>query len=243
MKILIIRHGDPDYSIDSLTEKGWREAALLSERLEKMDIDDFYVSPLGRARDTARDTLRRVGKTAEVLPWLEEFRGRTCSPHTAEFKLPWNLTPQYWTLQPELYSKDEWRENGLFRTGNVEEIYDETADGVDELLARYGYIRDGAIYRCEQNSDKTIALVCHFALGMVILSHILGVSPVVMWQCFFMPTSSVTTLVTEERRPGEVFFKCMQVGDTSHLYAGGEPVSRSGLFQEIYGQDGVKAAQ
>ena len=29
MKILIIRHGDPDYSIDSLTEKGWREAELL----------------------------------------------------------------------------------------------------------------------------------------------------------------------------------------------------------------------
>ena len=26
MKILIIRHGDPDYAADSLTEKGWREA-------------------------------------------------------------------------------------------------------------------------------------------------------------------------------------------------------------------------
>ena len=28
MKLIIIRHGDPDYSIDSLTEKGWREAEL-----------------------------------------------------------------------------------------------------------------------------------------------------------------------------------------------------------------------
>ncbi len=26
MKLLIVRHGDPDYSIDSLTPKGWREA-------------------------------------------------------------------------------------------------------------------------------------------------------------------------------------------------------------------------
>ena len=25
MKLLIVRHGDPDYTIDSLTEKGWRE--------------------------------------------------------------------------------------------------------------------------------------------------------------------------------------------------------------------------
>lgn len=33
MKIMIIRHGEPDYSIDSLTEKGWREAEYLSEML------------------------------------------------------------------------------------------------------------------------------------------------------------------------------------------------------------------
>ena len=33
MRILIIRHGDPDYEIDGLTEKGKREAALLAKRL------------------------------------------------------------------------------------------------------------------------------------------------------------------------------------------------------------------
>lgn len=32
MRIFIIRHGDPDYSIDGLTEKGKREAELLRER-------------------------------------------------------------------------------------------------------------------------------------------------------------------------------------------------------------------
>ena len=35
MKLLIIRHGEPDYTIDSLTEKGWREAEYLSEMLVK----------------------------------------------------------------------------------------------------------------------------------------------------------------------------------------------------------------
>ena len=30
MKIIFIRHGEPNYEIDSLTEKGWREAELLS---------------------------------------------------------------------------------------------------------------------------------------------------------------------------------------------------------------------
>lgn len=31
MRILLIRHGDPDYVRDTLTEKGHREAALLGE--------------------------------------------------------------------------------------------------------------------------------------------------------------------------------------------------------------------
>lgn len=62
MKLLIIRHADPDYSIDSLTEKGRREAELLADRLCRMEIAAFYVSPLGRAQDTASYTLKRMGK-------------------------------------------------------------------------------------------------------------------------------------------------------------------------------------
>lgn len=243
MKILIIRHGEPDYSIDSLTPKGWREAELLAERLAKQPADAYYVSPMGRARDTAKPTLEKLGVEATVLPWLHEFRAKVINPQTGEKMIPWNLSPQYWTLQKELYDKDEWVTHGLYRTGDVEAIYRETAEGVDRLLEEWGYVRQGALYRCEQNTDATIVLFCHFALGMAILSHILGVSPVVMWEGFFLPTSSVTTLITEERSKGQIFFKCMQIGDTSHLYAGGEPVSRAGLYPEIFGQGTVKEAQ
>ena len=44
MRIIFIRHGDPDYEHDSLTEKGWREAALLAERVSAWRVTDFYVS-------------------------------------------------------------------------------------------------------------------------------------------------------------------------------------------------------
>ena len=33
MKLLFIRHGDPDYTNDTLTKKGWREAECLAEML------------------------------------------------------------------------------------------------------------------------------------------------------------------------------------------------------------------
>ena len=66
MKLLLIRHGEPDYSIDSLTEKGWKEAELLSEKLCKMKIDEFYVSPLGRAKDTAKATHEKMNRVSMV---------------------------------------------------------------------------------------------------------------------------------------------------------------------------------
>ena len=56
MRILIIRHGDPDYAIDGLTEKGKREVALLTERLAREELTAIYCSPLGRARATIAPT-------------------------------------------------------------------------------------------------------------------------------------------------------------------------------------------
>jgi len=63
MRLIFIRHGEPDYEHDSLTEKGWREAKLLAARTKDWHVDDFYVSPLGRAQDTASFTLKAHGKT------------------------------------------------------------------------------------------------------------------------------------------------------------------------------------
>ena len=39
MRLIFIRHAEPDYSIDSLTEKGWREAKLLAERTKRWKVD------------------------------------------------------------------------------------------------------------------------------------------------------------------------------------------------------------
>ena len=77
MKLMLIRHAEPDYAVDSLTEKGRREAELLSRRLARIpDISGIYVSPLGRAQDTAKPSLAACGREAETLEWLREFNVR-----------------------------------------------------------------------------------------------------------------------------------------------------------------------
>ena len=244
MQIFIIRHGEPDYDIDSLTEKGWREADLLANRLSSMHIDDFYCSPLGRAKDTAKATLQRLGREAETLNWLQEFRGTVIDPKSGERSYGWDFMPQYWTQCPELGDMERWKDNALVATGESAEIYAETVQGLDALFERYGYQRHGALYKTEHNSSTTIALFCHFGIAMNMLSYLLRIPFHLLLHGFIMAPSSVTTLVTEERISGEVWFRCTALGDTSHLYEAREPVSHYGRYREQYGIDdglGAKA--
>ena len=54
MKLLIIRHGDPDYTTDSLTEKGLIQAEAVGKRMFDAGIDRIFSSPMGRASMSAR---------------------------------------------------------------------------------------------------------------------------------------------------------------------------------------------
>ena len=234
MKLMIIRHGDPDYSIDSLTEKGWREAELLSRRLVGMDVKAFYLSPLGRAKDTASITLKKMNREAVVLPWLREFYAPVVDERTGEQRIPWDWLPSEWTKIEEYYEKDSWYQTPVMQAGNVGEEASRVHIGLDEMLNQHGYEREGQFYRAVHPSKDTIILFCHFGVECVMLGHLLGVSPMVLWQGTCAAPTSVTTLVTEERRKGIASFRMSSFGDISHLYAAGEEPAFAGRFCEIY---------
>ena len=234
MKIMFVRHAEPWYAIDSLTEKGHREAELLSRRLSKMDVKAFYTSPLGRARETARYTLEKTGREAEILPWLAEFRGKSIDPENGSPRIPWDYKPSVWMNREQLRSMDDWLKDPLFQGSNVDAVWEETKQGLDALLEKHGYVRDGRIYHAENNRPETIVLFCHFGIMMACLSHLIGISPMNLWHGFCTQPSSVTTVITEERVKGEVAWRCMQLGDISHLYAEGEPYSTAALYPECY---------
>lgn len=234
MRLIIVRHAEPDYSVDSLTEKGWREAELLAERLSKLDVKACYCSPLGRAKDTAKATLKKLGMEAPVLDWLCEFRGRIADEENGGFCHTWDLKPRYWTAMDELFHKDEWLQNDIIKSDNTPFEYKYVCDGIDELLEKHGYRFNGKYYDVIRENRDTVILFCHFAVEMVILSHILNISPLALWHGFVAVPSSVTTLITEEREQGKAYFRCNGFGDISHLYAGDEPPSFMARFCENY---------
>lgn len=232
MNIIFIRHGDPDYAHDSLTEKGMREAKLLNKRiLEAKDkINAYYVSSLGRAKVTAKVAMQGIGAPVTELDWMQEFCVMVTDEQTGKQRIPWDYMPAYWTEKPNLYDRREWMTTGIMTSGNIEHEYLRVTGEFDKLLEKYGYYRHGGYYDARPGSDETIVIFCHLGSQFVMLSHLFGISPVCLWQSAFVAPTSLTVVVSEEREPGKASFRCKMLGDISHLVMGGEPASDSGLF-------------
>jgi probable phosphoglycerate mutase len=241
LKLLIVRHADPDYERDSLTEKGWKEAEYLSERLAELSVSRFYVSPLGRAKDTASCTLKKMGQTAVECPWLREFSAPIHRPDVLDRKkVTWDWLPQDWTKEPRFFQLDQWYQPEILQEGNVKKEYDWVTENLDLLLKEHGYKREGAYYQSVRPNNDRIVFFCHFGVECVLLSHLLNVSPMVLWHGTCAAPSSVTTVVTEERRKGIAYFRMSSFGDISHLYHHGEPPAFSARFCECYGNPGER---
>lgn len=239
MRILIVRHGDPDYDNDTLTEKGWREAELLAQRLAKEKIDYIYSSPLGRAKNTCLCTAKKLGREREVVvkDWLREFTHDVVLPTGETQDISWDILPEVWVENENLYGYKSWKSEPFYVNSRIDQEYDKVIAGLDALVEAHGYKREGNSYRVERRNRDTIVLFCHFGLEAVLLSRLCNVSPVSIWHNFVALPTSVTTLYTEERREGKAVFRCTGFGDIGHLYAGGEAPSFSARFCETFGAD------
>ena len=251
MRLLIVRHGDPDYVHDCLTPTGIKEAELLGKRLAGEKIDRVYVSPLGRAQMTAAPALKALHMEAQVLDWLEEVPvsldineddklirsypdTRVRADGTFEDRIIWDCLPSCWMNDDVFYERDGWMNSPQGDHSNIKECVERANAGLDALLAENGYVRSGNIYTTKRGSEDTILLVCHFGITCLMLSHLWGISPMILWHCLVTRTTSVTELYTEERRKGEVLFRATCIGDTSHLTEGGMTPSFQARFCETY---------
>ncbi|MCM1039145.1 MAG: histidine phosphatase family protein [Ruminococcus sp.] len=242
MRIIFIRHGDPDYENDALTKKGIREAGLLAKRVATWeDITAIYCSPLGRARETASYSLEVLGREAVIYPWLREFDYRIDDPLTGRHGVPWDFMPQYWTQIGQMYDKDDWKKTDIYRS-NPELIpaYDNVCTNLDDILRGYGYNRYHNYYQTTHTKtpdkpEPTLVFFCHLGVTCVMMSHLLGISPVLLFHGFYLAPTSVTILAAEERIPGNAIFRTQVMGDTRHLHDGGEPVSAAGYFTMPFG--------
>ncbi len=254
MRLFFYRHGDPNYEIDGLTEKGKHEAELLAKHIGSMGIDDVYVSPLGRAKETAGYSLKALGKEAVTCEWLQEFPALfdpneadeetrrsyfnelAIDKETGKYhkRIVWDVLPSYYMDHPEIFDAKKWRESELVKCSNMTSVYDHVVSEFDKLLSKYGYDRDGGIYRVRENNEKRVAFFCHFGVTSVLLSYLWGISPFVPMQFLAMAPTSLTEVVSEERQKGIAIFRTLRAGDITHLTLGDEEPSFSARFCERF---------
>lgn len=237
MKLIIVRHADPDYSVDSLTPAGWKEAEALKERFASLDADAYYVSPLGRAMDTARTALSGKGAEPVVKEWLREFNCTVKKPRLSYLDddcCVWDWLPADWTARPAFYDREKWMHEPELEAAGVSEKHEAVIRGFDDLLKEHGYERDGLNYRAVTPSHKTVVLFCHFGLECVLLAHLMNISPMILWHSTCSAPSGVTVVNTEEREQGIAAWRMAAFGDISHLYAKGIEPSFHARFCECY---------
>ena len=205
MRLYIVRHGDPDYKNDTITELGHKQAIALSEWFDKIPLDEVYTSPLGRAKDTAKYTCERQGIDPVVLSWTRESEA-----YMRVFP-PESLIGFRFSL-----------ENGVV---DFNDCYDDRASQMsmlvkeaDAFLGKYGYKRQGGQYQIVSPNDKHIAIFCHGGFGTAFIAHLLGLPPALGFSSMFMTTSSVTTFEFKDyNQNGFTRPRMIRFGETAHL--------------------------
>lgn len=261
MRIIFVRHGEPDYSTDSLTEKGKRDAEILAGRIKNWNIKDIYVSPMGRAKDTAKPSLDALNMEAIEMPWLREFSYKITSPISGKQGVPWDFVPSYLHSDERFASGEEWiNVSPICDNEDIVKNYPIVKDGIDKIIEKYGYKRTGKYYTRmdgrerflkstvmdskyatvdsfpEDDSEPTIVIFCHLGVICLMLSHLLNIPFELLTHGFFIPTTSLTILNTEERWGTEVSFRTQAVGDVAHLLMEGEKISNAGSFARVFQQ-------
>ena len=251
MRLIFIRHREPDYRKDSLTTKGIEEARLLKEYLKRTDLGEVYVSPLGRAALTAQIArgedydlhtawwLEEIGNIVDRyrLPELQHAYRNSIIEKQETHYITWDIMPSYLYTHPEYIHPENWRNGAISVTGKLGDLYDKRTGRLDDLLARHGYHRDGNLYKTEQGNHDTLTFFCHLGIGTLLISHLINVSPFALWHGFAINTSSITEIYTEEREKGTVIFRISRMGDISHLSMRNEEPSFNARFCEVFEDD------
>jgi probable phosphoglycerate mutase len=177
MRLIFIRHGEPDYTNDCLTENGRVQAQATARRLKGEGIKAIYSSPMGRAKETASYTAREYGLDIQVLDFMHEIDWGSRPGSTEELEYgghPWSLGYRLLAEHPDCVGNSQWVDHPYFRDNICMDYYEKVSKGIDGFLAGYGLLRQDGLYKCGECGDDTIALFAHGGSGAILLSHILN---------------------------------------------------------------------
>ncbi len=175
MKIILVRHGHPDYVNDCLTPLGHEQAEKAAMRLKGEGIEKIYSSPFGRAYETAMHTAKVLSQDVTKLDFMHEIKwGSSDGKEIYREGHPWDTSLYAISLGHSLMD-EEWTKTSPFSNNIVFSEVERVAAESDKWFETLGYRREGANYRViGDNTDRTIALFSHGGSSSALLSHMLN---------------------------------------------------------------------
>lgn len=223
MLLYIVRHGDPIYETDSLTEKGKLQAEAVGKRIAASGIDRIFSSPMGRARMTAEPACRLLGLECNIEDWAHEIQDERLTPFP-DGKLK-SVTYVQNTYYRENGNIDIPYERAYEAQGFSESGMKEAVDYIEkngkDFLERLGYKEENGIYRILYKNEEKVALFCHSAMARAWISVLLHIPIHMMWSSFSYNHTGVTVIQFENNENGVTAPRCLCYSDMSHLYADG----------------------
>lgn len=211
MIIYIIRHADPDYLNDTITEFGWKQANALAKWLKEERIDKIYTSPMGRAIDTASPTCKVKGMKSEILPWAAEHDDYM----TSHLLKHGDKCSYCFSLEKGIYDYKDFQDSKRMQT--VEKML----KSADDFLALHGYVREGAFYKVTKENDERIAIFCHGGFGSTWISHLIGLPAGLSFGTISLSTSSVTEIYFPVAENNYIRPHLNRLGEIHHMRRAG----------------------
>ena len=186
MEIVLIRHGQPEWVKDGeytvnpgLTEIGKKQAEQSASTFEKNSIDEIWVSPLNRAKETLKPfEQRNIGSKIKTFDWLREALDDDEKKLIGESQ---ETIREYFDHR-NTRSFEDWMEttHGAYMKGFSENI----VKNLEESLSDIGVIctdsRYDRLFDLSSSKISKLMIVSHARTMSTLLSYLLNL-PLYPW--------------------------------------------------------------
>ena len=122
-----------------------------------------------------------------------------------------------------------WQNQKYFDDPRYYSLVKEMQAGSDALLARHGYVHEGALYKIERPSEDRIAVFCHQGLGTTWISYLLNIPYQAAWAGMWQACTGITCIRMECRSTRFSVPRMLYMGDTTHIELAGLEKTERGL--------------
>lgn len=221
MLFIYIRHGEPIYDPDGLTELGKRQAEAVAKRLESIGVDKIFSSTSNRAIQTALPTAKILNKEITYLDFANEKRVwnnlTIDTPSGKTWLFQSKKVVEIFHTQAIIDLGIKWHEHPEFSHKSYGDEMKRIKDESNRFFAALGYLYlENGKYEVVDENDDHVVMFAHQGFGFAFLSLLLNIP----YPCFctrFELGHAEITVIEFKNEAGYSYPKVISLSSGDHL--------------------------